>query len=130
MAKSYSDGRRQAFVLALIKMDHYWGEILGAPAFYDLNYSDLFTRMWMQQDRWFRKTELYELMPKVSHRTAVKYVQRAIASGVLLERPDKDDMRCKRIAMSPELLTRIEDFIDRALSTFEQGPFAKNCPGN
>ncbi|TVP53377.1 MAG: MarR family transcriptional regulator [Halomonadaceae bacterium] len=115
--------------MALTEMDRYWGEILGDPAFYDLNYSDLFTRMWMQQDRWFRKTELYELMPKVSPRTAVKYVQKAITSGVLLEKPDKDDMRCKRIAMSPELVTRIEDFIDHALATFEQGPFAKSGKG-
>lgn len=123
MAKSYSTGRRRAFVTALTEMDRYWGEVLEDQTFYDLNYSDLFTRMWLERDRWFRKTDLHGLMPKVSHRTAVKYIQKAIDSGLLLEKPDPDDLRCKRVAMSADLIRRIERFMDHALATFESGPF-------
>ena len=129
MTKTWSDRRRTAFVSALTEMDRYWGEILGDEAFYDLNYSDLFTRMWLRRDHWFRKTDLYPLMPKVSHRTAVKYIQKAIDSGLLLEKQDPDDMRCKRIAMSEDLIRRIEQFMDHALSTFEQGPFGAHNQG-
>jgi hypothetical protein len=126
MAKTWSNQRRKAFVTALTEMDRYWGDVLGDKAFYDLNYSDLFTRMWLERDRWFRKTDLYELMPKVSHRTAVKYIQKAIDSSLLIEKQDPDDMRCKRIAMSVDLIQRIEQFMDYALSTFEKGPFSKS----
>lgn len=127
MAKRWPDRRRRDFVSALTEIDRYWGEVLGDEAFYDLNYSDLFTRMWLERDRSFRKTDLYSLMPKVSRRTAVRYIQKAIDSGLLLETPDMEDMRCKRIAMSPELIRRIEQFIDHALSTFEGGPFRKDA---
>ena len=85
--------------------------------------------MWLDRDHWFRKTDLYRLMPKVSHRTAVKYIQKAIDSGLLLEKQDPDDMRCKRIAMSEDLIRRIEQFMDHALTTFEQGPFRKGSQG-
>lgn len=126
MTRKWPNQRRTAFVTALTDMDRYWGEVFGDEAFYDLNYSDLFTRMWLERDRWFRKTDLYHLMPKVSHRTAVKYIQKAIDSGLLLEKQDPDDMRCKRIGMSADLVQRIEQFMDYALTTFAKGPFRKN----
>ena len=123
MPKSYSDRRRRAFVVALQESDACWGEVFGDDIFYDLNYSDLFTRMWLARDRPFKKTELYAFMPKVSHRTAVKYVQMAIERGLLQEAADPQDGRLKRITMSADLRSKIEQFLDHSLNTFERGPF-------
>ena len=120
MPKKYADRRRRAFVVALQESDAHWGALFGDEVFYDLNYSDLFTRMWLARDRAFTKTELYRFMPKVSHRTAVKYVQTAIEKGLLDETVDDQDRRRRRITMSPQLLKVIEDFLDVSLQTFEK----------
>ena len=120
MPKKYADRRRRAFVIALQESDAHWGALFGDEVFYDLNYSDLFTRMWLARDRAFTKTELYRFMPKVSHRTAVKYVQTAIEKGLLDETVDDQDRRPRRITMSPQLLKVIEDFLDASLQTFEK----------
>ena len=120
MPKKYADRRRRAFVVALQESDALWGALFGDEVFYDLNYSDLFTRMWLARDRAFTKTELYRFMPKVSHRTAVKYVQTAIEKGLLDETVDDQDRRRRRITMSPQLLKVIEDFLDASLQTFEK----------
>ena len=76
--------------------------------------------LWLARDRAFTKTELYRFMPKVSHRTAVKYVQTAIEKGLLDETVDEQDRRRRRITMSPQLLKVIEDFLDASLQTFEK----------
>ena len=120
MPKKYADRRRRAFVIALQESDAHWGALFGDEVFYDLNYSDLFTRMWLARDRAFTQTELYRFMPKVSHRTAVKYVQTAIEKGLLDETVDDQDRRRRRITMSPQLLKVIEDFLDASLQTFEK----------
>ena len=120
MPKKYADRRRRAFVIALQESDAHWGALFGDEVFYDLNYSDLFTRMWLARDRAFTKTELYRFMPKVSHRPAVKYVQTAIEKGLLDETVDDQDRRRRRITMSPQLLKVIEDFLDASLQTFEK----------
>ena len=120
MPKKYADRRRRAFVIALQESDAHWGALFGDEVFYDLNYSDLFTRMWLARDRAFTKTELYRFMPKVSHRTAVKYVQTAIEKGLLDETVDDQDRRRRRITMSPQLLKVIENFLDASLQTFEK----------
>lgn len=125
MPKAYSDRRRRAFVVALQESDACWGEVFGDDIFYDLNYSDLFTRMWLEGERRFKKTELYAFMPKVSHRTAVKYVQLAVERGLLREAADPRDRRLKRITMSADLRGRIEQFLDYSLHTFERGPFRR-----
>lgn len=119
--KKHSDKKRRQFVLSLTSVDHYWGEVFGDNLFYDLNYSDLFTRMWLHADQPLRKTDLYQFMPKVSHRTAAKYVQLAIDRGLLLEAADPGDRRSKRISMSPDLQQRIERFLDYSIAVFQQG---------
>lgn len=115
MTSAYSDSDRCWFVLTLQNIDASWGEIVGGEAYYDLHYSDLFTRLWLSRDRSPRKTELYDFMPRVSRRTAVKYVDRAIREGLLVQETDPVDRRSKRVSLSPELLERIEAFLDRSL---------------
>lgn len=126
MSRRYSLARRKSFVLALHEIDRFWGEVFPDETYYDLNYSDLFTRMWLAGDSPLKKTELYAFMPRVSLRTAVKYVQRAIESGLLTETMDPADRRSKRVALSPGLARSIEGFIDHALVTFDSGPFRRD----
>ncbi len=127
MPRRHSLARRKSFVLALHEIDRFWGQVFHDEAYYDLNYSDLFTRMWLAGDRPLKKTDLYVFMPRVSRRTAVKYVQRAIESGLLTETIDPADRRAKRVALSADLARNLESFIDHALTTFGSGPFARDA---
>ena len=125
MPRRHSLARRKSFVLALHEIDRFWGEVFPDASYYDLNYSDLFTRMWLAGERPLKKTDLYPFMPRVSHRTAVKYVQRAIDAGLLTETVDPADRRARRLALSDALARDIERFIDHALTTFDSGPFGQ-----
>ncbi len=106
--------------------DQYWMDVLGDKLFHDLNYYDLFTRMWLRfndaNDTRFHKSELYQLMPNVSQRTAIKYIQIAIDHGLLIEHVDPDDLRSRRITMSSDLKRKIELFLDYSISMFETLP--------
>ena len=101
-------------------------DVLGDKLFHDLNYYDLFTRMWLRfndaNDMRLHKSELYQLMPNVSQRTAIKYIQIAIDHGLLIEHVDPDDLRSRRITMSSDLKRKIELFLDYAISMFETLP--------
>ena len=101
-------------------------DVLGDALFHDLNYYDLFTRMWLRSDEahdnTFQKSELYQLMPNVSQRTAIKYIQIAIDRGLLIEHVDPDDLRSRRIIMSSDLKRKIELFLDYSISVFEALP--------
>ncbi|MBA4142002.1 MAG: MarR family transcriptional regulator [Nitrosospira sp.] len=95
---------------------------MGDMLFHDLNYYDLFTQMWLNSknapDGSFRKSELYQFMPNISQRTAVKYVQIAIDHGLLIEHTDPEDLRSRRIAMSVGLKQKIELFLDYSIAVF------------
>ncbi|SEK62862.1 hypothetical protein SAMN05216387_102204 [Nitrosovibrio tenuis] len=97
-------------------------DILGDKLFHDLNYYDLFTQMWLKHNHIFHKSELHQLMPNVSQRTAIKYVQIAIDHGLLIEHTDPEDLRSKRITMSSGLKRKIERFLDYSISVFEAFP--------
>ena len=119
---AHRDIRRRQFIQLLDSTDRYWMEVLGNKLFHDLNYYDLFTRMWLKLDDTYCKSELYQLMPNVSQRTAVKYVQVAIDQGLLIEHIDPQDLRSKRIGMSEDLRRKIELFLDYSVSVFEEFP--------
>jgi len=136
----YPDTRRRDFIDLINDTDQYWVEVMGDRLFHDLNYYDLFTRMWLRlnNDRdspggtveAFRKSELYQLMPNVSQRTAIKYIQIAIDQGLLIERMDPGDLRSRRVTMSADLKRRIELFLDYSISVFETFPLASRVlPG-
>ena len=116
--------RRRQFVQLINRTDQYWMDILGDKLFHDLNYYDLFTQMWLKHNHTFHKSELHQLMPNVSQRTAVKYIQIAIDHGLLIEQADPEDLRSKRITMSAGLKRKIELFLDYSISVFEGHPEA------
>src|SRR5687768_10354650 len=116
------DEERCRFIRQLTSVDQYWVEVLGDSLFHDMNYYDLFTGMWLRHNSApdstfrFRKSELYQLMPHISQRTAVKYVQISIDHGLLIEETDPGDLRSRRITVSPDLQRRIELFLDYAIA--------------
>ena len=124
--KKQADARRRQFISLQNDTDQYWMNVLGDTLFHDLNYYDLFTRMWLRfndaNDTTFHKSELYQLMPNVSQRTAIKYIQIAINHGLLIEHMDPDDLRSRRITMSSDLKRKIELFLDYSISMFETLP--------
>ncbi|SCX56305.1 MarR family transcriptional regulator [Nitrosospira sp. Nsp1] len=124
--KKQVNARRRQFIHLQNDTDQYWMDVLGDTLFHDLNYYDLFTRMWLRfndaNDTTFHKSELYQLMPNVSQRTAIKYIQIAIDHGLLIEHVNPDDLRSRRITMSSDLKRKIELFLDYSISTFETLP--------
>ncbi|SFW21591.1 MarR family transcriptional regulator [Nitrosovibrio sp. Nv17] len=120
------DARRRWLIRLIHDTDRYWIDILGDARFHDLNYYDLFTRMWLRLDTAaepaFRKSELYRLMPNVSQRTAIRHVQAAIDQGLLIEHADPSDLRSRRITLSDDLRQRVERFLDYSLSVLEASP--------
>lgn len=121
-----ANARRRQFIQLLNSTDQYWMDVLGDKLFHDLNYYDLFTQMWLRLDGTtrdtFYKSELHQLMPNISQRTAVKYIQIAIDHGLLIEHMDPEDLRSRQITMSAGLKQKIELFLDYSISVFEVFP--------
>ncbi len=123
---THTNARRRQFIQLLNSTDQYWMDVLGDKLFHDLNYYDLFTQMWLRLNETrrdiFYKSDLYRLMPSISQRTAIKYIQIAIDHGLLIEHVDPEDLRSKRITMSVDLKHKVELFLDYSISVFEPLP--------
>jgi hypothetical protein len=111
MKKKIARTKGQAVARAILDMDWQWSAHFGGLGLNDLNYSDLFCRMWVDQDDYFAKTALYEFMPGVSRRTAVRYVQELIDSGWLLETASAEDRRIKQVSLAASIEERLEQFL-------------------
>jgi hypothetical protein len=110
MKTKLGKAKGETVALAILEMDAQWAKIFSDVEMADLNYSDLFMRIWLAGKAELRKTNLYDFMPGVSRRTAVKYVQGLVDNGWLLEIPAADK-RAKNINLSPEIIKRLENFL-------------------
>lgn len=108
------DKKRAAVASAMLRADDYWSEAFIDLGLNDLNYSDLFFQMWLRADAPLTKTGLYDFMPGISRRTAVKYVQDLIDRKLLREEFAPEDRRVKFISLSNEVKGRLEKYLDFA----------------
>jgi len=108
------DKKRAAVASAMLRADDYWSEAFIDLGLNDLNYSDLFFQMWLRAGTPLTKTGLYDFMPGISRRTAVKYVQDLIDRKLLREEFAPEDRRVKFISLSNEVKGRLEKYLDFA----------------
>ena len=111
MKKKIARPKAQAVARAILDMDFEWSAQFGDLGLADLNYSDLFCQMWAERQQQFAKTALYDFMPGVSRRTAVRYVQQLIDAGWLIEASAAHDRRIKHVQLTPPIEERLEQFL-------------------
>ncbi|GAB2886514.1 hypothetical protein GCM10027093_21990 [Paraburkholderia jirisanensis] len=109
--KKIARTKAQAVARAILDMDHQWSAQFGELGLNDLNYSDLFCQMWANRGDQFAKTALYDFMPGVSRRTAVRYVQQLIDAGWLIETSAAHDRRIKHVQLALAIEERLEQFL-------------------
>jgi hypothetical protein len=118
MTRRYNTASRTEAALAIFDIDSFWADTFADTDLNDLNYCDLLTQMWLKRERALAKTELYELMPNISRRTAVKYVQEAIELGLLSERECEHDRRMRLVSLTDDCVARVERFLDFTCQRF------------
>jgi hypothetical protein len=118
MGKQFSQIRRIEAAKAVFDIDICWSSLFPEGDLKDLCYCDLFTQLWLDQTTPRAKTDLYKLMPNISPRTAVKYVQLAIELGMLNENISDVDHRVRLITMSEICKKRVESFLDFTCERF------------
>ncbi|QYD70994.1 MarR family transcriptional regulator [Paraburkholderia edwinii] len=111
MKKKIARAKAQAVARAILDMDFEWSTQFGELGLADLNYSDLFCQMWADPQEQFAKTALYDFMPGVSRRTAVRYVQQLIDAGWLTETSAAHDRRIKHVRLASAIEERLEQFL-------------------
>jgi hypothetical protein len=109
-----SKKKRIAVASAMLDLDEYWSDTFSDIGLNDINYSDLFFQMWLNHERALSKTGLYDFMPGISRRTAVKYVQDLIDRELLQEQSAEEDRRVRYVTMSKEITARLERYLDYA----------------
>lgn len=109
-----SNKKRAAIAGAMLRLDDYWSTSFIDLGLNDLNYSDLFFQMWLRAESPLSKTGLYDFMPGISRRTAVKYVQDLIDRELLIEECGSEDRRIKYISLSLEVRAKLERYLDFA----------------
>ena len=121
MTKRYTLPHRTRAAEAIFAIDHFWAQTFADTGLSDLNYCDLFTQMWLKRKGPPpAKTDLYALMPNISRRTAVKYVQNAIDRGMLAEQECSTDRRLRLVTLTPAAASKVERFLDHTCSSFSE----------
>lgn len=118
MTRRYSLASRAEAAVAIFDIDSFWAKSFADTGLNDLNYCDLFTQMWLKREAPLPKTELYDMMPNISRRTAVKYVQRAFEWGMLEEHECEEDRRVRLVTMSDDCVARVERWLDFTCQRF------------
>ncbi len=113
----YNDAQRREYLELMDRMAGHWLQVFGGKeAFYSAQYWDLFNTIW-RSPRPVTKTEALRCMTGVkSAHTAGRYLETAIAEGLLVEEENPEDGRSRIIRLSPAMRENLDVFFDRAVS--------------
>lgn len=117
MKLKYSDKQRKEYFKTTLRMGSSWLSVFEEDEeFYSSAYWDLLTNIWVK-DAPVRKTDALRFMTNIkSPHTAGKYVETAIAKGILIEEENPDDARSRLLRLSPEMRERLDGFFDSCVS--------------
>ena len=117
MALKYNDRQRKEYFRTTQRMGASWINVFeDDEEFYSSAYWDLLTNIWMK-DAPVRKTDALRFMTNIkSPHTAGKYVETAIAKGILIEEENPEDARSRLLRLSPTMRKRLDAFFDSCVT--------------
>ena len=117
MDLKYNDSQRKEYFKNTQRIGRLWLRVFeGNEEFYSSAYWDLLTNIWMKGEP-VRKTDALRFMTNIkSPHTAGKYVETAIAKGILIEEDNPGDARSKLLRLSPQMYARLDQFFDGCVS--------------
>ena len=117
MKLKYNDDQRKEYFKTTLRMGASWVSVFEEDEeFYSSAYWDLLTNIWMKGAP-VRKTDALRFMTNIkSPHTAGKYVETAIAKGILIEEDNPDDARSRLLRLSPKMRERLDGFFDSCVS--------------
>lgn len=113
---SYAPEQRRVYLDMIERVGQRWLTLFrGDPEMYSAAYWDLLTALW-RNGQPMRKTEALSAMHGIrSAHTAGKYVEAAIARGLVVEESNPRDARSKVLRLSEETKARLDGFFDEAV---------------
>ncbi len=116
MPLTYTETQRRAYLTLTDSVGLRWVDMFeGDTEFYSAAYWDLLTALW-RTDKPVRKTDAARMLTGVkSPLTAAKYIDTALARGLIVERDNPSDARSKLLALSPQMRAQLDHFFDDAV---------------
>ena len=113
---TYNADQHRAYLDFIEGLSGHWIKVFdGNEAFYSAQYWDLFKTIW-RSERPVTKTEALKCMTGIkSAHTAGRYLETALAEGLLIEEENPSDKRSRYIRLSPEMKARLDRFFDEAV---------------
>lgn len=117
----YRFDQRKEYLDMCDRIGGHWVEVFrGDTEFYSAAYWDLLTEMWRHQVP-VRKTEAARFMRAIkSPHTAGRYIENAVAKGLVVETGNPDDARSKLVMLSPEMRRQLDVFFDAAIGELKR----------
>ena len=130
MDLKYNSAQHHEYLNMIDAIGGHWLKVFdGNEVFYSAQYWDLLTKVW-RSPRPVTKTEALKFMTGVkSAHTAGKYLETAVAAGLLVEEENPEDKRSRFISLSPSMQERLDIFFDRAVSELRKSNRAMDIAG-
>ncbi|NQU61609.1 MAG: hypothetical protein HQ512_10815 [Rhodospirillales bacterium] len=114
----YNDAQRREYLNLTDRVGLNWLQVFeGDTEFYSAAFWDLLTGIWRAGGP-VRKTDALGMMNGIkSVHTAGKYLETAIARGIILETDNPQDARSKLVALSSDMRGRLDGFFDAAVDS-------------
>ncbi|SRR5690606_11660498 len=116
MKTKYGFRQRKEYLDMCDRIGNRWVEVFeGDAELYSSAYWDLLTEMWRRQAP-VRKTDAARFMKAVkSPHTAARYIETAVAKGLVIETANPDDARSKLVMLAPDTRRHLDSFFDAAV---------------